>query len=365
MMVLIAVSLIVFLVAVVFSIDVGYMFLTRTQLRASTDAAARAAGEALSRVQNMAQARQAAKDLAAANPVAGAPLLLDDSDIVFGNSQSGAGGAWTFTAGGLPTNSIRVNGRRTTSSPSGNVPLLFGRLMGVNYFEPTQTATTVRLDRDIVLVVDRSSSMKLGLDSLAEFMSTSDPRFPLPPPSPDSRWAALSAAVDTFIDTLATTPQAEQVGLVSYGSEGTWCGIYNTASDIDQPLATDTALIHDGIQRISNRVFNGATAISAGIDNGVVVLTDPARARPYAGKTMVLLTDGSANSGRPTLDAARDAVARDIVIHTITFGAGANQAAMEQVAALGGGKHYHAPDAQTLRDIFREIALTLPVMFTQ
>ena len=42
----------------------------------------------LPRSRHQAYARQAAKDIAAANLVAGQPLLLDDSDIVFGNSAS-------------------------------------------------------------------------------------------------------------------------------------------------------------------------------------------------------------------------------------------------------------------------------------
>src|SRR3990172_10722331 len=83
--VLAALMMIVFLASVAFSVDVAYMQLTKMKLRAATDAAARAAGEGLSRAQDTDYARQAAKDIAAANLVAGQPLLLDDSDIIFGN----------------------------------------------------------------------------------------------------------------------------------------------------------------------------------------------------------------------------------------------------------------------------------------
>src|SRR5262245_44770292 len=88
--VLAALMIIVFLASVVFSVDVSYMQLTKAKLRTATDAAARAAGEGLSRVQDLNYARQAAKDIAAANKVAGQPLLLDDSDIVFGKSAQQA-----------------------------------------------------------------------------------------------------------------------------------------------------------------------------------------------------------------------------------------------------------------------------------
>ena len=44
-------------------------------------------------------------------------------------------------------------------------------------FEPTQAATVINLDRDICLVVDRSSSMKLYLNEMSPTMSTGDARF--------------------------------------------------------------------------------------------------------------------------------------------------------------------------------------------
>ena len=76
--------MIIVLVMSVFSTDVAYMQLTRTELRTATDAAARAGAEALSRTQSEPQARVAAKNAAGRNAVAGAPLLLDDSDMIFG-----------------------------------------------------------------------------------------------------------------------------------------------------------------------------------------------------------------------------------------------------------------------------------------
>ena len=60
MLVLIAVVLVVFIVMTVFAVDVAFMHLVRTELRTSTDAAARAASEALIRTQSVAEARRAA-----------------------------------------------------------------------------------------------------------------------------------------------------------------------------------------------------------------------------------------------------------------------------------------------------------------
>ena len=47
--------------------------------------------------------------------------------------------------------------------PWGSVPIFFGRVFNVFDFQPVQAATVVRLDGDICIVVDRSSSMKLYL----------------------------------------------------------------------------------------------------------------------------------------------------------------------------------------------------------
>src|SRR5215510_10137842 len=81
MLYLICLFVVIFLAMTALSVDVAYMHLSRTQLRAATDAAARAGAEALSRNQSTTAARTAAKNLAAENLVAGAPLLLADSDI--------------------------------------------------------------------------------------------------------------------------------------------------------------------------------------------------------------------------------------------------------------------------------------------
>ena len=169
-------------------------------------------------------------------------------------------------------------------------------------------------------------------------------------------------AVDVFVDACGTTAPVEKLGLVSYASQYSYGGVNNTSSDIDQRLNTDANLVNTAIGRISARVFNGNTNIGAGIDNGTIVLTD-SNARQYAEKTMVLLTDGYWNEGRNPVDAARDAAAEGITIHCISFGAGANQEDMRDIAEIGNGNYYHAPNSAALQAAFREIALTLPVIF--
>jgi hypothetical protein len=177
-----------------------------------------------------------------------------------------------------------------------------------------------------------------------------------------SRWGALSVAVDRFTSALLTTLQSEHLGLVSYGSNYTACSYRNYAATINQALSEDYTDATAALQNISSSKFNGMTDISAGILKGIEVLTSP-QARPYAAKTMVLMSDGAYTQGVQPSTVAPQAAAEDIVIHTITFGE-ANPAEMQAIADATGGNHYIAPDAAALQDIFEEIALTLPVMFT-
>jgi hypothetical protein len=48
------------------------------------------------------------------------------------------------------------------------------------------------------------------------------------------------------------------------------------------------------------------------------------------------------------------------VIHTIFFSEQADKSLMTNLAALGGGTHYHAPNGNALVQAFRDIALSLP-----
>jgi Flp pilus assembly protein TadG len=269
MLVLVALCLPLFLVMAAFAVDVAWMQLTRAELRTATDAASRAGAKTLSLVQNEAAARAAAKDAARRNRVANAPLVLADRDIEIGlGRQSTLDARFGFTAGGTQLNAVRVTGRRTTGSSGGPVALLLGRVMGVTQFQPQHIATSTQLDRDICLVVDRSGSMMESLSGGRLPGATCDP-----PHATRSRWGALHTAVAGFLDELDKTAQREQCALVSYSSAGSGCGFTFTTSDINAPLAFNYSRIRNEMARLSSRAVQGRTAISAGLDNGVLVLT--------------------------------------------------------------------------------------------
>ena len=90
-------------------------------------------------------------------------------------------------------------------------------------------------------------------------------------------------------------------------------------------------------------------------------------ARPYAGKTIVVLTDGI-NNTNPTPQSVASSIVTgtNVTIHTVTLSDEADQDGhAARVAQTGNGRHYHADDLNDLVDIFREIANNLPTVITQ
>ena len=360
MLVLIAVCLPLFIIAAAFAVDVAYMQLTRTELRTATDAAARAGAKTLSLSQNQNTARAAAVAAAAKNKVAGVGLKLTNDQIQIGRgAQSNSTSRFNFTQGGTQPNAVRVTGKRTAGSAAGPVGLMLGRFMGVETFEPVHVATSTQLDRDICLVVDRSGSMMWSVDG-----SNISGGACAKPNMSRSRWGGLYTAVNAFLSELDSTLQEEQCALVSYSSSDWSCSFYCNTSDINAPLDFNYSPIRTQMNNLSSRAVKGSTAIGAGIDNGVKVLTSSS-VRPFAVKTMVVMTDGLHNSGGDPVVAARKAAAKNITINTVTFSYEADVTRMRQVAEVTGGKHFHAPNSAALEAIFRDIASTLPVMLTE
>ncbi|MEQ1827093.1 MAG: vWA domain-containing protein [Pirellula sp.] len=328
MLVLICVMIFAFLVTVAFSVDVAYMNLVKSELRSATDAAAKAAGETLARTQDVSASIVRGRQIALENRVANTPLSLRDSDFSFGKSELGNDGRFTFRVGATPMNSVRVNGQRTNGSLSGNVKLFFGRIFNVNAFQPEEFCTATFIQRDIVLVVDRSGSM----NDLNKFNE-------------------LRAAIGIFTQILQDSPVDERVGLASY----------STTETEDVELSEDLSTINAAMSRMP---VEGFTNISGGIDAGGRIMSR-ARSRDFVERTMIVLTDGLQNRGRPARIAAREQAALGTTIHAITFGRDADQTAMQEVANIGGGRFFHADNGVELRRVFREIALTLSTIITE
>lgn len=328
MAILICVMLFAFLCLVALSVDISYMNLVKTELRSATDAAAKAASETLARTQDPQLAIARGIEIANRNLVANQQLHLTEDDFQFGRSDLSPSGSFVFSTGVSPTNSVRVTGKRTADSYSGGVGLFFGRMMGKEYFEPSETCTSTYIQRDIVLVLDRSGSM-------LQFNKSVD----------------LQNAVRIFLDIMDGSPVEERIGLATYA----------TSASQDVQMTEDLQLIRN---RMSTIRFDGTTNISGGIDAGRSIITR-GRNRDFVEKTMIVLTDGLQNAGRAARLAARDAAAEGITIHAITFGRDADRATMDEVATIGRGRYFHATTGAELENVFREIALTLASIITE
>jgi hypothetical protein len=168
-----------------------------------------------------------------------------------------------------------------------------------------------------------------------------------------SRWAQLEVGVNAFFDILDATDQEELVSLVTFSS----------GSTLNYSLTTNYAPIRS---YVAANYPSGATAIGAGIQTGIPSIMEASNARNFAAKTIVVLTDGE-NNANPDPVAVVQGMSDtyNITVHTVTFTTGADQTRMQQVAAAGGGKHFHSNDTIGLVQIFEEIANNLPTILTE
>ncbi len=371
--VLAAVGFVILLSMTMLSVDTAYIHLVRTELRVATDSAAKAGAEALLRTQDVTQAVAAAQSMAAANTVAGRPLQLSSSDITFGNTALAQSGTWTFQKSVTPYNSVRVDAALRSSNSNGAVKLFFAGMIGRGNYEPTQDSTATVFQQDVLLCIDRSHSMCFDLSGAEWVYPTGKPwteELKNAPHPTKSRWAALNRAVKDYLDIVGDVQPRPRIGLVTWASEiGTnsteyrMTGKTSPKTTSDAGLSTDYSEIRNGVDRRSVAVMLGGTEMSAGLDMAISQIQTTHR--PLAKKVIVLMTDGQWNKGRSPVLCAEEARDLNIVIHTVTFLPGAIQTDMSTIAKTTGGRHYHADNEEELREVFRELAKSLPVVLTE
>jgi Ca-activated chloride channel family protein len=216
---------------------------------------------------------------------------------------------------------------------------------------------------DLVLVVDSSGSMR-ALDAEGER-------------GPRTRLDLAREVVSRFArDRVA---EGDRVGLVVFGGSAfTQC-----------PLTSDGNLLAAALERVEAGMAGEATALGDALTLAVkrVIAGEEEieavdrrrteeRARPIAGRLVVLLTDGRSNSGSvpPDVAAALAAFHRTRV-HTVGIGsrgevamAGGSRgreleferhdldsAALQQIAAATGGRFFHARSSGDLGGVYDEI----------
>ncbi len=381
-LVLMTTLILIMLIMVAFTVDVAWMQLVRTELRAASDAAAKAGAEALSRTQKRSDAIAAAKATANRNRVAGRALTLRNTDIEVGSAELQPDGSWGFVADQQPYSSVRVSPILDGSGGNPAVGLFFGQLLGMKTFTPSIDTTAAWYEQDIVLCIDRSHSMCFdftGTDWSYPALEAGrgnhtheddgDKHLDSPPHASESRWSSLNSAVDTFLTTINDLKTTPQIALVTWGStittasnyEGWLTGRNFSSVTRNSDLSTSYTDIASAIDSLGDDIMLGGTNMSAGMSEAITILTG-GNAKPLSHKSMILMSDGQWNKGVDPIITAQTAKNANITIHTISFLDQADQTTMKAIAELTGGTHYFATNEEELKDAFRKLALSLPVI---
>jgi Ca-activated chloride channel family protein len=170
-----------------------------------------------------------------------------------------------------------------------------------------------------------------------------------------TRIEAAIAAARTLIDKL---PNNAQVGLV----------IFNAQAQVVAPLTSDKGSVKDALGTLAP---GGGTAIGDAIQVAVAQLAsvvDPNGPKSQNYAVVVLLTDGSSNTGVDTVTAAAGAAQAKIPVQTVGIGQrnqttlvqgrvvdGVDEQALQQISSSTGGHYYYAADEAQLSKIYSDL----------
>jgi Ca-activated chloride channel homolog len=188
-----------------------------------------------------------------------------------------------------------------------------------------------------------------------------------------TRMDAARSAARTLIDDL---PGNARVGVVSFSSFAT----------VVAPLSEDHGATRNALDSLTAR---GGTAIGDGIEAALRQLHPSGGATTSSGKPssiIVLLTDGSSNSGVDPQQAAAEAKAAGVPVESVGVGqrnqmtfvqgqliGGVDEQALQTVSDATGGRYYYAEAAGQLQQIYaslgssfgwrlKHLDLTIPVL---
>jgi len=412
LVVMVAVTLVILLVAAAFSVDVAYMDCVRQELKIASDSAAKAAVTALSKGGTKNDAINSAIAYAAKNNVGGAPLKIDSSNVTLGGVGYANNARWTFSKDATPVTAATVTVNMDSGTTAGAVNLFFGRLLGSPTFSPTSTSTAAFVRNKVCLCIDRSRSMTFDLSGNSEVWPTSSLGYPhgvpssaksvkigsktydyrwLYPPCNNSRWSFLQIGVNAYLDELEKAPTQTPVSLITWASSSnnssskdvnnnyhTYTGAtLNTSSSLtsyaasmlDSTFVTSYSAMRSVIADKGSKSMLGGTDTNSGLQQAINHFAATEDGVP-SNKIIILFSDGMWNVGsNPVTNAAINAKNANIVVHTVGFMLNASDAsygnqAMADIAAATGGKFYAATDGASLKAAFEDLARNLPVILT-
>src|SRR5437879_8567368 len=170
-----------------------------------------------------------------------------------------------------------------------------------------------------------------------------------------TRIEAAIAAGRTLIDKL---PSNAQVGLV----------IFNAQAEVVTPLTTDKGSVKDALGALRP---GGGTAIVSAIQVAVAQLAsiaDPNNPKSQNYAMVVLLTDGTSNTGISAATAAGEAAQAKIPVQPVGVGQrnqttmlqgrvvdGVDEQGLQQISSATGGHYYYAADEAQLSKIYSDL----------
>ncbi|MEO5767088.1 MAG: VWA domain-containing protein [Polyangia bacterium] len=193
----------------------------------------------------------------------------------------------------------------------------------------------------LVLVMDRSGSMKTPIDANATFGTGTQ----------ETRLAFAEAAARGYLDLVANRfGTAPEVGLVTF----------ETTDHLDQniskiitsgtPAAGEVTL--NAFKTIVNGfVADGSTAIGAGLNRAGQML----QVGTFMAKAVILLSDGENNQQPAPLTVADDLASKGIRVFTVPPGRAADKKLLGDIAVRTGGAMFEAPNGDELPAIYAEL----------
>ncbi|AMV21065.1 pilus assembly protein TadG-related protein [Planctomyces sp. SH-PL14] len=295
-MVLGVVCLVAMMAFVAFSVDLGYISVTRSQMQNGVDAAALAAAlEITNAVQNagpdvqdvtayaMQQARLKAAEIAGLNGI----YVDPQQDVEFGlRTQNAQTKAYSVSWGSTPANTVRVHARRTeddTSAPDGLLPLFFAPVFGRDTQQLQTSATAYVEARDIVAVLDYSGSM-----------------------NDDSTYTSLSLRSQSAIETNMQNIWSALIAVRNYGTlpfTPAWAG-YTVTSNSQSGTGEfrNTQFVVSNLTRAMNQVTltysdNTTSTLTASGTSGTFTRSGTAKTITAANVRIQYTTNGDPDSG--------------------------------------------------------------------
>lgn len=172
-----------------------------------------------------------------------------------------------------------------------------------------------------------------------------------------SRMEAAKKAAQTFVKSL---PQGAKVGLVTFAGYAT----------LEVPLTADHQRVISQIDTLS--MFRG-TAIGDGLSESLKAFPTDKNNKLLGPSSVVLLSDGRSNRGMDPLEAAQQAKALGVTVHTIGLGKklppddpqnqgfgfrnfmAFDEETLRAVAQATGGQYYPAESEKALLDAYRKL----------